>query len=144
MTSNEGVCDTNSSFINSNQYTSTQIIVDITAIVGCIYFQYQQHKHHVILATMRSNVKTDSTQYTIPAGGWFEYTSCPHYFSEIMIYFMFAILLNNKHTTPCGTCERSETIAWFAEQMQSTLLVNTIPSIMISMYKWKHWILLAW
>ena len=143
--SNEEVCDTNSSF-DSNQYTSTQIIVDITAIIGCIYFQYQQHRHHVILANIRKDTKTESTQYAIPIGGWFEYTSCPHYFSEIMIYFMFAILLNNKHTIPVAT---SESEAWFAEwnnkylNIQSTLFVASTYTV-ITMYKLKHWILLVW
>ena len=62
-------------------------LLEIFSIVGCLYFQYQQYRHHVLLANLRSKTKKSETKsYSIPVGGWFEYISCPHYFSEIMIY----------------------------------------------------------
>ncbi len=79
-----------------------------------IYFQYEQHIHHVILAKSRQRIKkhhfsknsakqtnTLSKQYNIQFGRWFQYISCPHYTAEIMIYMSFATIVsltkNNTH-----------------------------------------------
>jgi hypothetical protein len=72
------------------------------AIMGCLYFQYQQHRHHVTLGSLRPNETTASggiNSYRIPKGDWFEFVSCPHYLAEIMIYFMFAILIQMQTDT---------------------------------------------
>jgi len=117
-------------------------------MIGCIYFQYEQHRHHVILANLRTT--KFKTAYSIPIGGWFEYVSCPHYFSEIMIYFMFAVLLNN---TPSIAGE-NDAKAWI-DQWNYHLDISTSSwltiisrgnciAIMSAIYRSKHWILWAW
>jgi 3-oxo-5-alpha-steroid 4-dehydrogenase 3 len=58
----------------------------------CLWGQYEQFRHHVILADLRHNHPTTAT-YRIPFGGWFLYVSCPHYLAEIIVYVGFVILL---------------------------------------------------
>lgn len=66
---------------------------DFLFILGCIFFQYQQHRHHLLLAKLRAHDRSASDpEYSIPIGGWFRFVSCPHYFAEIMIYFTLAKL----------------------------------------------------
>lgn len=60
-----------------------------------LWAQYQQHRHHVLLANLRtSDIKEDrKSKYGIPTGGWFQLVSCPHYLAEIILYCCFAILI---------------------------------------------------
>lgn len=91
-------CDDESSPTDILPFTSMARFLNGFAIFGCIYFQYQQHRHHVILANLRGAgeaMPNKTIQYSTPNGGWFEYVSCPHYFSEIMIYITFAIIMND-------------------------------------------------
>lgn len=69
-------------------------------LVG-IWAQYQQHRHHVLLAQLRKTKDTNNTyyakeapKYRIPIGGWFRWISCPHYLAEIVLYCCFAILVH--------------------------------------------------
>lgn len=43
-----------------------------------------QLRCHAILGSLREQRGAD--EYIIPSGDWFEYVSCPHYLSEIVIY----------------------------------------------------------
>ena len=105
-------------------------LLEIFSIIGCLYFQYQQYRHHVLLANLRSRTeKTETKSYSIPVGGWFEYISCPHYFSEIMIYVTFAILTEKNATD-------------LTEQWNSTQTLFRDAIATLHMYK--HWILLLW
>jgi 3-oxo-5-alpha-steroid 4-dehydrogenase len=53
----------------------------------CLWAQYQQRRHHFILANLRSDKKKQlKTAYRLPIGGWFQFVSCPHYLAEIIIY----------------------------------------------------------
>jgi 3-oxo-5-alpha-steroid 4-dehydrogenase 3 len=83
---------------------SSQWII-AAASLFCLWAQYQQYRHHCLLARLRSppnmndtnnnnssNAKTVCT-YSLPVGGWFRFVTCPHYLAEILIYFAFAILL---------------------------------------------------
>ncbi len=58
-------------------------------VLLCLWGQYEQHEHHVILAKLR----TRDGNYSIPYGPWFYYVSCPHYLAEILIYIAFCVLL---------------------------------------------------
>lgn len=70
-------------------------------ILLCLFGQYQQHVHHVILADMRKPSSDNSnnkgkpvgSSYSLPSRGWFRYVTCPHYFAEVLVYVSFAILL---------------------------------------------------
>ena len=92
----------------------------------CLYFQYQQHRHHVILGSLRRTETTSSSyginSYRLPTGGWFEFVSCPHYFAEIMIYFTLATL--NQINTSYAGCDEN--------------------GILHQMHKHKHWIVVLW
>lgn len=70
------------------------------SILLCLSGQYQQHRHHVLLAKLRrvkpkddDDSKSTSSKYSLPTGGWFRYVFCPHYLAEILIYISFALLL---------------------------------------------------
>lgn len=68
-----------------------------TAILGtCIWLwaQYQQYRHHCLLAGLRS--VNSPNDYTIPTQGWFCLISCPHYLAEIIIYISFAVVLHSR------------------------------------------------
>ena len=101
-------------------------LLEIFSIIGCLYFQYQQYRHHVLLANLRSRTEKTAT-YSIPIGGWFEYISCPHYSSEIMIYVTFALLVHGNTTD-------------LTEQWKSTQTLFGDATL----YTRKHWILLLW
>eukprot|EP00573_Skeletonema_grethae_P011460 CAMPEP_0201711246 /NCGR_PEP_ID=MMETSP0578-20130828/59040_1 /ASSEMBLY_ACC=CAM_ASM_000663 /TAXON_ID=267565 /ORGANISM="Skeletonema grethea, Strain CCMP 1804" /LENGTH=312 /DNA_ID=CAMNT_0048200297 /DNA_START=414 /DNA_END=1349 /DNA_ORIENTATION=- len=114
------------------QDSSSNAVKSFVVFMGCLFFQYQQHRHHVILGDLRSNktAKSSSTgganSYRIPKGGWFEFVSCPHYLAEIMIYFMLAILIELQTETTIDQDEES-----------CVLVLSRI-------CKLKHWIVLVW
>ena len=67
---------------------------------ACLWAQYQQWRHHVLLANLRKTnlssekeKKKNKSAYSLPLGGWFQYVACPHYLAEILIYVCFAVLL---------------------------------------------------
>ena len=110
-------------------------MIDVFAIIGCIYFQYEQHRHHFILARLRNNEPASAT-YSIPDSGWFKQVSCPHYLSEVMIYLMFALIMHNESHTPV----QSDARAW--EKYLPDLSPGT--ATLATIYRLKHWILLVW
>jgi 3-oxo-5-alpha-steroid 4-dehydrogenase len=83
----------------------------------CFFAQFQQYRHHVILANIRSlnrpapesaRLSNDSrgiaqvrgvsvSIYRLPTGGWFPVVACPHYLSEVLIYTTLAILLETEY-----------------------------------------------
>ena len=77
--------------------------------------------------------------YLIPVGGWFKYVSCPHYFSEIMIYFMFSLLVHNVPNAPVKGDPRV-CVNHLLELSPNTVLIATLMTI----YRSKHWILWIW
>lgn len=106
-------------------------LLEIFSIIGCLYFQYQQYRHHVLLANLRRKTKkTETKSYLIPVGGWFEHISCPHYFSEIMIYVVFSLLVHGNTT--------DLTEQW--SDTQSIMFGDAIATL----HMYKHWILLLW
>lgn len=155
-----GVCDdTMTPTTSSSSSKSTEKIGNTIAIILCIYFQYEQYKHHVLLANLRSISatkskssklgSTSSKAYSIPNRRWFEYVSCPHYLCEIMIYFMFALLLENNK---CSIIDNGDDAArvWIDRwshcnfDISSSLLWPGISRGMVAMYKSRQWILFVW
>lgn len=63
--------------------------------------QYQQYRHHCILASLRQPRSDHSDgprdEYTLPRGGWFDRISCPHYLAEILLYGALVGLLQLEH-----------------------------------------------
>ena len=66
--------------------------------IACLWAQYQQSRHHWILAQLRRRSHTAAQEkvvfdrYQLPRKGWFTRLSCPHYSSEIVIYLGLASL----------------------------------------------------
>ncbi|XP_022324207.2 polyprenal reductase-like [Crassostrea virginica] len=64
-----------------------------------IYFSYKQHVLFNILASLRRNkegvVVTD--RHLLPKGDLFQYSSCPHYFMEILIYIIYCAMFWWRH-----------------------------------------------
>ena len=124
-------------------------LVGLIATIGCLYFQYQQHRHHVMLADLRSANRR--AEYSIPISGWFEHVSCPHYFSEIMIYFTFATLLSNapsiREETYVGAsvhqCKYHLATILQTSRFMIMSKGNWVP-LMVAIYSSKHWILFVW
>mmetsp|Transcript_32600 Transcript_32600/g.64791 ORF Transcript_32600/g.64791 Transcript_32600/m.64791 type:complete len:173 (-) Transcript_32600:204-722(-) len=131
---------------------------------SCLYFQYQQHYHHVLLAYLRSsdenetdtkrnkplNTKTFDT-YKIPTGGWFHLVTCPHYFSEIIIYFCFALsleMINSNHFERDRV--NSSDVAAIIKSFSSYAPIlhvfenESIIKSIIATYMTRHWIMLFW
>lgn len=66
------------------------------AVFLCLFSQYQQCRHHILLAHLRT--KTTSNRSSIPHGGWFHYVGCPHYLAEILIYTGLILLMPSIQT----------------------------------------------
>jgi len=125
------------------QYAILHKVMEILPIAGCFYFQYIQHIHHVILANLRKSKGgtgsgrqcSTTIYYSIPLGGWFHYISCPHYLSEIMIYFMLALLIHNNNLQKYNT---------LIDDKGNNEFYNLSLSILTIMHNFKHWILFLW
>eukprot|EP01126_Amoeba_proteus_P054674 TRINITY_DN673_c0_g1_i2.p1 TRINITY_DN673_c0_g1~~TRINITY_DN673_c0_g1_i2.p1 ORF type:complete len:128 (-),score=17.11 TRINITY_DN673_c0_g1_i2:114-497(-) len=63
----------------------------VTSLFFFLLGSYHQFACHQILAKLRHDGKNHNS-YPTPHGDWFRHVSCPHYFSEILIYFSFALL----------------------------------------------------
>ena len=103
-------------------------------ILLCLWGQYQQHKHHVLLADMRkpeqsTNTATaagnskdkSATKYSLPSGGWFQYVTCPHYLAEILVYVSFAILLAQEQVLGV---RHFVVLFWVASNLTLSALIN--------------------
>ena len=60
-----------------------------------LWAQYQQFRHHKILADLRCfpSPKKERSTYYLPTSGWFRWITAPHYLAEILIYLSFGIVL---------------------------------------------------
>jgi 3-oxo-5-alpha-steroid 4-dehydrogenase len=128
----------------------------------CFFAQFQQYRHHVILAKIRSlNNRTDSTSslkdsrgdadngssrcdvnglvpavnestYLLPTGGWFSVIACPHYLAEVLIYTTLAILLETEYHKGSANETDSQVENGRGLLLYSFLVHRT------------HWMLLLW
>ena len=88
--------DSESSYTSMAHRKSLNILLRTAFFALCMFAQYQQGRHHLILANLRRNSKDCSTStYALPLGGWFEQVACPHYLAEILLYIGLAILLGD-------------------------------------------------
>jgi 3-oxo-5-alpha-steroid 4-dehydrogenase 3 len=90
--------------VRESESSISQVWITTAVSLFCLWAQYQQNRHHCLLAMLRSpNIDNNTskskasakskTVYSLPVGGWFRFITCPHYLAEILIYFAFAILL---------------------------------------------------
>jgi 3-oxo-5-alpha-steroid 4-dehydrogenase 3 len=121
-------------YVRDSESLSSQWGIITAASLFCLWAQYQQYRHHCLLARLRSpnndnntfksnsNANTKSVVYSLPVGGWFRFVTCPHYLAEILIYCAFAILL----------------------EMQIQMQILTDHGYHHSTNRFRHFFLLAW
>jgi 3-oxo-5-alpha-steroid 4-dehydrogenase 3 len=69
-----------------------RMLAVLASTVLCLWGQYQQYRHHILLASLRRDDPTPARKsrqpanYSLPTGGWFYYVACPHYLAEIILY----------------------------------------------------------
>lgn len=83
-----------------NKYTFTTLIDNLItkqraiAFILFVYASHQQQKCNKALANLRKDksgrVITDL--HYVPSGGLFEYVTCPHYLTEVIIYFLILVV----------------------------------------------------
>lgn len=90
----------------SNTYSLNDLIDNLVtkrravAFVLFIYASHYQHKCHIILANLRKDKagRVITEQHYVPSGGLFEYLSCPHFFIEIILYFIIVLVQDFNNT----------------------------------------------
>ncbi len=90
--------------VSSSVYNASGAIPMILGLALIVTGSYHQHKCHVILGKLRSIEPSGRGTYHIPYGDWFEYVSCPHYFSEVLIYIGMTICLYSSPNAWLMTC----------------------------------------
>ena len=81
---------------------NTNFIGQVVCVVLFLFGQYQQYRHHNILARIRSgSTGVSCHQHAIPRTGWFEYVSCPHYLAEILIYLALVLYAKQSLDSYC-------------------------------------------
>jgi 3-oxo-5-alpha-steroid 4-dehydrogenase 3 len=115
------------SSLNFRESESSQWIVAAASLL-CLWAQYQQYRHHCLLAKLRSsniNAKSNAkTVYSLPVGGWFRFVTCPHYLAEILIYFAFAILLEMQREQSTHRFRHFFLLGWVATNLTVSALRN--------------------
>ena len=107
-----------------------------TIIILNVYFQFQQYRHHYILAQLRRNQETtsnSSTSYQIPTEGWFRWITCPHYLAEIGIYGSFALLLSTEPQPPA-----------YNNCLSTTMISNNASLVLMFGFQHVQWFLFTW
>lgn len=84
----------------SNKFTFTTLIDNLItkqraiAFILFVYASHQQQKCNKVLANLRKDksgrVITDL--HYVPSGGLFEYVTCPHFLTEVIIYFLILVV----------------------------------------------------
>jgi hypothetical protein len=93
-----------------SQVSSSRISY-LPAIALCLFAQYQQYRHHLILANVRrrpsdgaataaTEYKDKPQRYVLPKEGWFTIVTCPHYLAEILVYVSFVWILWMEQSQP--------------------------------------------
>ena len=128
--------------------------VFILAMIGILsWLQYEQHKHHIILADIRrfnslGKKKIDAPRqnrhYSLPPHQrWFRYILSPHYLAEILLYLSFAIILEKasgatmEHTVECKNI-RGKNVK------NLSILERIIIHLLIPGRRYRHWTLFGW
>jgi 3-oxo-5-alpha-steroid 4-dehydrogenase len=79
---------------NKDVRSGSRLVGQFACVMLCLYAQYQQHRHHCILASLRNSPTPANSLavYAIPNGGWFRFLSSPHYLAEIVMYASLVVL----------------------------------------------------
>jgi hypothetical protein len=159
-TSNSNVQDENHSYCSGSIYSATKMTtmmaIFIFGIISInLWLQYEQHRHHVILADIRRVAVDDETKnedesnlrqnqhYSLPPyRRWFRYVFCPHYLAEILLYLSFAIILEIaaaaavQNNSVCKNISSNNfEYLFFFGNMNDSLFVGR---------RYRHWMLFVW
>lgn len=90
----------------SSKYNFTNIVDNLLtkqraiAFILFVYASHEQQKCNKVLANLRKDksgrVITD--QHFVPSGGLFEYVTCPHFLTEVIIYFLILVVQEFRQT----------------------------------------------
>ena len=138
------------SSVTKMNLSSRVFILAMTVIL--LWLQYEQYKHHVILADIRrvdliekkrDDDPSQNRHYSIPPyQRWFRYVLCPHYLAEILLYLSFAILLEMaseaiiEDTTECKNIE--------SKNHENLPTRGRIVTYIIQGTRFRHWTLFGW
>jgi 3-oxo-5-alpha-steroid 4-dehydrogenase 3 len=105
----------------------------LPAIVLCVFAQYQQYRHHLILANVRrrpdvtAEYKDKPQRYVLPEQGWFPIVTCPHYFAEILVYVSFVWILwmeQRDLSVSIWSFRPLLVLVWVASNLTMSALIN--------------------
>ncbi|QSL65454.1 hypothetical protein MERGE_002765 [Pneumocystis wakefieldiae] len=68
-----------------------------SSVLFYCFFSWMQHSSHITLSKLR--IHPNSPKYSLPTTGFFRYLICPHYTSEIGIYFSLVVLTRAQNKT---------------------------------------------
>ncbi|KAG5519377.1 hypothetical protein PMAC_002003 [Pneumocystis sp. 'macacae'] len=104
---------------NGLEHISKAVTVFLSVLVY-IFFSWIQHSTHISLSRLR--LDPNASRYSLPTSGLFKYLMCPHYISEIGIYFSFVLATHIQNKTifiifiwviVILTISASETYRWY-------------------------------
>ena len=117
-------------FYGGVSYVRSLYISIPVAVFSC-WAQYQQHRHHVMLADLRRPTRkyegsATGATYTLPVNGWFRSIVCPHYLAEILIYLSFDLLLSAEmqQLTYFWTGQHHWLLLWVTFNLVTSALMN--------------------
>ena len=70
------------------------LTIQWTGAILCLYCQYEQHRHHSLLAKQRH--AQPNVMYVLPAGRWFDRVGSPQYFMEVGVYVSFLLMMQTR------------------------------------------------
>lgn len=84
----------------SNKFSLTDLIDNLVTrpraiiFILFIYVSHYQQKCHKILANLRKDKsgRVITEQHYVPSGGLFEFVSCPHFLTEVILYLLIVVL----------------------------------------------------
>jgi hypothetical protein len=121
-------------------------VILLLLVASNLYFQYEQHQHHIILASLRSDKgKGDhDTSTTSPAHHslppkrrWFRWILCPHYLTEIFFYFSLALLLEVDD-------EMMSIRTIYDEGAFAYISPTCLHPGLMALRRYRHWMLVLW
>jgi 3-oxo-5-alpha-steroid 4-dehydrogenase 3 len=94
-------------------------------LVVFVYGSYKQNEAHRILSSLRT---TGERVYKIPYGGWFTYSTCAHYFAEIVLYSGLCVVAGWNVSVVCMmvfvlvnlTSTAHDTHKWYVTKFKET------------------------
>lgn len=93
----EGAGNVQNSTIIRHEFKSFFTITVALSTLIYVFFSWTQYLTHDSLSKLRADA--NSPKYSLPSTGLFKYLICPHYTSEIGIYFSFVILTRAQNIT---------------------------------------------